>query len=149
MPLASRPQCLQTVVEKKIAREQGKTRHDLGKGGMKDRGHAAVSNGGDGQAGVRWLLVARQLACTQLCQRTPAHSSAPHEGFLPASARGVEVVCPEPAPTTDEPPSMCAPTAGREGFLEEVWKWVREYGDRICDQLRRLGSSVDWDRKVG
>ncbi|PRW56769.1 valine--tRNA ligase isoform A [Chlorella sorokiniana] len=37
---------------------------------------------------------------------------------------------------------------GREGFLEEVWKWVREYGDRICDQLRRLGSSVDWDRKA-
>jgi len=25
---------------------------------------------------------------------------------------------------------------------------VREYGDRIFDQLRRLGSSVDWDRKV-
>lgn len=41
-----------------------------------------------------------------------------------------------------------APQPGREGFLEEVWKWVREYGDRICDQLRRLGSSVDWDRKV-
>ena len=37
-----------------------------------------------------------------------------------------------------------APQPGREGFLEEVWKWVREYGDRICDQLRRLGSSVDW-----
>ena len=26
---------------------------------------------------------------------------------------------------------------------------MREYGDRIFDQLRRLGSSVDWDRKVG
>ncbi|KAL4444290.1 hypothetical protein ABPG75_012027 [Micractinium tetrahymenae] len=37
---------------------------------------------------------------------------------------------------------------GREGFLQEVWKWVGEYGDRIFDQLRRLGSSVDWDRKA-
>ena len=49
--------------------------------------------------------------------------------------------------------SFCAlrphpPPAGREAFLAEVWGWVGEYGDRICTQLRRLGSSVDWDRKV-
>ncbi|EFN58150.1 hypothetical protein CHLNCDRAFT_141931 [Chlorella variabilis] len=37
---------------------------------------------------------------------------------------------------------------GREGFLAEVWEWVGEYGDRICSQLRRMGSSVDWDRKT-
>ena len=46
MPLASCPQCLQTVVEKKIAREQGKTRHDLGKAGMRDpegAGRAALA----------------------------------------------------------------------------------------------------------
>lgn len=37
---------------------------------------------------------------------------------------------------------------GREAFLEEVWKWVNEHGDRIFEQLRRLGSSVDWSRKA-
>ncbi|KAJ8287759.1 hypothetical protein COCON_G00004180 [Conger conger] len=35
---------------------------------------------------------------------------------------------------------------GREAFLEEVWKWKNEKGDRIYHQLRRLGSSLDWDR---
>lgn len=33
-------------------------------------------------------------------------------------------------------------------FLSEVFKWVDEYGGRICTQLRRIGSSVDWDRCV-
>ncbi len=37
---------------------------------------------------------------------------------------------------------------GREAFLVEVWKWVDEYGDRICEQIRRMGASVDWSRKV-
>lgn len=37
---------------------------------------------------------------------------------------------------------------GREGFLKEVWEWVDQYGHRIHDQLRRLGSSVDWSRSV-
>lgn len=37
---------------------------------------------------------------------------------------------------------------GRDAFLSEVHSWVDEYGGRICDQLRRIGSSVDWDRKV-
>lgn len=37
---------------------------------------------------------------------------------------------------------------GREAFLQEVWKYVDEYGGRIVNQLRRLGSSVDWDRQV-
>ncbi|OCT67919.1 hypothetical protein XELAEV_18039217mg [Xenopus laevis] len=35
---------------------------------------------------------------------------------------------------------------GRENFIEEVWKWKREKGDRIYHQLRILGSSLDWDR---
>ena len=35
---------------------------------------------------------------------------------------------------------------GREGFLERVWGWKEEYGEAIYDQLRRLGSSLDWDR---
>eukprot|EP00798_Chlamydomonas_sp_ICE-L_P023645 gene23645-9174_t len=35
---------------------------------------------------------------------------------------------------------------GRDAFLEEVWSWVGEYGGRITDQLRRMGSSVDWSR---
>ena len=35
---------------------------------------------------------------------------------------------------------------GREAFLAEVWKWRDSYGNRIYDQFRRMGSSVDWDR---
>ena len=35
---------------------------------------------------------------------------------------------------------------GREKFIEKVWKWKNEKGDRIYNQLRRLGVSVDWDR---
>ncbi|XP_026795850.3 valine--tRNA ligase [Pangasianodon hypophthalmus] len=35
---------------------------------------------------------------------------------------------------------------GRENFIEEVWKWKNEKGDRIYHQLKKLGSSLDWDR---
>jgi len=35
---------------------------------------------------------------------------------------------------------------GREKFLEKVYEWKEEYGGAIYDQLRKLGSSVDWDR---
>jgi len=35
---------------------------------------------------------------------------------------------------------------GREGFLKEVWAWKEEYGNRILNQLRRLGASCDWSR---
>ncbi len=35
---------------------------------------------------------------------------------------------------------------GREKFVEEVWKWKTEYGDRIYNQMRRLGESCDWER---
>lgn len=43
--------------------------------------------------------------------------------------------------------SFTAPP-GRDNFLTEVWQWVDQYGGRICDQLRRIGSSVDWSRKA-
>ena len=36
---------------------------------------------------------------------------------------------------------------GRDKFLEQVWAWKGEYGGKICNQLRRLGSSVDWSRE--
>ena len=36
---------------------------------------------------------------------------------------------------------------GREGFLKEAWKWRAEYGSRIVSQLKKLGSSADWDRE--
>ena len=36
---------------------------------------------------------------------------------------------------------------GREKFIERVWQWREDYGDRITNQLRRLGSSLDWDRE--
>jgi valyl-tRNA synthetase len=35
---------------------------------------------------------------------------------------------------------------GREKFLEEVWKWKDEYGNRILNQLRKIGASCDWSR---
>jgi valyl-tRNA synthetase len=35
---------------------------------------------------------------------------------------------------------------GREKFLEKVWDWKHQYGDRIYKQMRRLGDSCDWDR---
>ncbi|MBQ6574574.1 MAG: valine--tRNA ligase, partial [Lachnospiraceae bacterium] len=36
---------------------------------------------------------------------------------------------------------------GREKFLERVWDWRREYGGRITKQLRKMGSSCDWERE--
>jgi valyl-tRNA synthetase len=35
---------------------------------------------------------------------------------------------------------------GREGFIERVWRWKERYGDRIVEQMKRLGNSCDWDR---
>jgi valyl-tRNA synthetase len=37
---------------------------------------------------------------------------------------------------------------GREAFVQRVWAWKQEYGNRILQQLRRLGSSLDWSREV-
>jgi len=34
---------------------------------------------------------------------------------------------------------------GREKFIERVWEWKKEYGDRILNQIRSLGASVDWE----
>ncbi len=36
---------------------------------------------------------------------------------------------------------------GREAFLERVWDWKHQYGSRITQQLRTLGSSCDWQRE--
>lgn len=36
---------------------------------------------------------------------------------------------------------------GREKFLERVWAWKEQYGNRITTQLRHLGASCDWDRE--
>jgi len=35
---------------------------------------------------------------------------------------------------------------GREGFINRVWQWKEEYGERIITQLMRLGASCDWTR---
>ena len=37
---------------------------------------------------------------------------------------------------------------GRKEFEKRIWQWVDEYGERIYDQLRRLGTSCDWSRKA-
>jgi len=36
---------------------------------------------------------------------------------------------------------------GRDKFLEKAWEWRREYGGRILNQLKKLGSSCDWTRE--
>lgn len=36
---------------------------------------------------------------------------------------------------------------GRDGFLDRAWKWREEYGTTIVKQLRKLGSSCDWERE--
>ena len=36
---------------------------------------------------------------------------------------------------------------GREKFLERVWDWKEKYGGRIINQLKKIGSSCDWDRE--
>ena len=36
---------------------------------------------------------------------------------------------------------------GREAFLERAWDWKKQYGGRIVSQLKKLGSSCDWDRE--
>ncbi len=37
---------------------------------------------------------------------------------------------------------------GREGFLDQVWKWKDIFEKRICSQMECLGDSVDWEKKV-
>ncbi|AEA33982.1 valine--tRNA ligase [Hippea maritima] len=35
---------------------------------------------------------------------------------------------------------------GREKFVEKVWEWKEKYGNRIINQIKRLGLSCDWSR---
>jgi valyl-tRNA synthetase len=37
---------------------------------------------------------------------------------------------------------------GRAAFVERIWDWRRRTGDRILEQLKRLGSSLDWERNI-
>lgn len=37
---------------------------------------------------------------------------------------------------------------GREKFTEKVWEWKNNYGNKITEQIRFLGSSVDWSREA-
>ncbi|MFO8032161.1 MAG: valine--tRNA ligase [Desulfohalobiaceae bacterium] len=36
---------------------------------------------------------------------------------------------------------------GRERFVQRVWEWKQEYGDKILNQIQRMGASVDWSRQ--
>ena len=36
---------------------------------------------------------------------------------------------------------------GRDGFLERAWDWKNRFGSRIVSQLKKLGSSCDWERE--
>ena len=37
---------------------------------------------------------------------------------------------------------------GRDAFIKRGWEWYKNYGDIICDQLKQIGISCDWDRKA-
>lgn len=37
---------------------------------------------------------------------------------------------------------------GRNGFLDRAWRWKEQYGGRINEQIKKLGSSVDWSRET-
>ncbi len=36
---------------------------------------------------------------------------------------------------------------GRDGFMERAWAWKDKFGSRIIEQLKKMGSSCDWDRE--
>lgn len=36
---------------------------------------------------------------------------------------------------------------GRDGFMKRAWEWKEQYGGRIVEQLKKLGSSCDWERE--
>ena len=36
---------------------------------------------------------------------------------------------------------------GRDGFLKRAWEWKEKFGGRIIEQLKKMGSSCDWDRE--
>ncbi|MBE5816283.1 MAG: valine--tRNA ligase [Clostridiales bacterium] len=36
---------------------------------------------------------------------------------------------------------------GRDGFLKRAWEWKEEYGSTITEQLKKIGSSLDWSRE--
>ena len=36
---------------------------------------------------------------------------------------------------------------GRDGFLERAWDWKKQYGGKIVSQLKKMGSSLDWERE--
>ena len=36
---------------------------------------------------------------------------------------------------------------GREAFVKRIWEWKEQYGDRIAQQTRRMGASLDWSRE--
>ena len=42
---------------------------------------------------------------------------------------------------------ICKEDLGREKFLERAWEWKRQYGGRIIEQLKKMGSSCDWERE--
>lgn len=42
--------------------------------------------------------------------------------------------------------SFCRDAMGRTAFLEKVWEWKEAKGNRIFEQLKRLGASLDWSQ---
>ena len=57
---------------------------------------------------------------------------------IATEAKIVEAMCKEGVSKDD---------IGRDGFLERAWAWKDQYGSRIIEQLKKMGSSCDWDRE--
>lgn len=57
---------------------------------------------------------------------------------IATEAKIVEAMCKEGIQKDD---------IGRDGFLERAWAWKKQYGGRIVEQLKKLGSSCDWSRE--
>lgn len=57
---------------------------------------------------------------------------------IATEAKIVEAMCKEGITKED---------LGREKFLERAWDWKAQYGGRIIEQLKKMGSSCDWDRE--
>lgn len=127
----------QSVVEKKLQKERGVSRHDLGE----CVGLEGVCGGGVCGCMCFVGLEERQPLCIVLLSWQPSVSEN-HPTLLNTSTLA------RPLPLHHHPHHTLNATLGRDVFLSEVFKWVDEYGGRICTQLRRIGSSVDWDRCV-
>ncbi len=155
----------QTVVEKRLQRERGVSRHDLGAALPLLPQHAARTSGA--HAGRRqapfsaWSMACRALvehhSAWRVLLQAACQSVAATKALAPFAQLcaynpdkpGLSGVCSAaPAYVQRGCDGVARMRPGREAFLAEVYKHVEQYGGNICAQLRRMGTSADWSRQV-